>query len=282
MKRARLNGLLLVGVVALAALGWFTREQPEPERPLTPLAADDIERIRIEHPGQPAIALERVTDGWRLTEPVQAMADAFEVNALVNLAALPIRRQLAGGFDAAELGLAPPAFVITLNDLPLQFGDTDPISAQRFMQAGDVAALVDNPPSAALDADYSDLVSKQLMPDTAVITAIELPDGTRVVRGDEGWLARDQPLIDGWKGVRAMWNAAAPAAEPEVPYERVVLTLETGEPVTYLVARRKPQFEIINPDLKVQYTLSAALVETLLERPVAEAALLTPEADAVD
>ena len=282
MKRARLNVLLLVGVVALAAFGWFTREQPEPERPLTSLTMEEIDRIRIEHPERPAIALQRVADGWMLTEPVQAVADAFEVNALLNLAALPMRRQLQGGFDPAELGLDPPEFVITLNDLSLQFGDTDPISAQRFMQAGEMAALVDNPPSAALDDDYSDLVSKQLLPDAAVITAIELPDGSRIEPGDSGWSARDQPLVDGWKGVRAMWNAAAPEAEPEEPYEQVVLTLETGEPVTYLVLRRNPQFEIVNPDLQVQYTLSAALVDTLLERPAGEAPLIAPEADPAD
>lgn len=273
MTRGKRNVLLLVGIVGLAALLWFTREQPEPEAPLTALSPDLIDRIRVAHPDRPAIVLARgAEDQWRLTEPVEADADALEVAALLNLANLPVRRQLDGAFDPAELGLAPPAFVITLNEVVLRFGDTNPITAQRVVQTDTLAALVDNPPSAALDDDYTDLVSKQLIPEGDAIVAIDLPDGRRVEAADDGWRvvgfpALDpQALVEGWKGVRAMWNAAAPAVEVgSLP--QVTVTLASGARRAFAVVQRSPQFELINPALKVQHTLSAALADTLLTVP---------------
>ena len=146
---------------------------------------------------RPVLTLEHA-DGTRSSlEPVEADVDALEVAALLNLANLPVRRQLDGGFDPAELGLAPPAFVITLNEVVLRFGDTNPITAQRVVQTDTLAALVDNPPSAALDDDYTDLVSKQLIPEGDAIVAIDLPDGRRVEAADDGWrvVLVDQPWV---------------------------------------------------------------------------------------
>lgn len=275
MNRGRRNLLLLTGIAGLAALGWFSREQPEPTRPLTALSQDAIERIRVEHPGKPAIALARRDDGnWRLTEPVAADADAFEVASLLNLAALPVRRALGEDFDAAELGLSPPAFVITLNDVALRFGGTDPLSAQRVVQTDALAALVDNPPSAALDADFSDLVSKQLIPEGAEIKSIDLPDGRLVeAAADGGWRVTGAPELDpqalaeGWAGVRAMWNAAAPEALDADGLERVTVHLASGDALPFVVLQRAPQFELVNAELGVQYTLSAVLADTLLTVP---------------
>ena len=210
MTRGKRNVLLLVGIVGLAALLWFTREQPEPEVPLTALSPDLIDRIRVAHPDRPAIVLARgAEDQWRLTEPVEADADALEVAALLNLANLPVRRQLDGAFDPAELGLAPPAFVITLNDVVLRFGDTNPITAQRVVQTDTLAALVDNPPSAALDDDYTDLVSKQLIPEGDAIVAIDRPTGA---------VSRRLMTAGAWSAFRRLirrpWSRAGKACGP--------------------------------------------------------------------
>jgi hypothetical protein len=279
MNRGRRNLLLLVGITLLAGLWWFTREQAEPERPLTALNQDSIDRIRVEHSGRPAIALNRDAGGnWRLDEPVKADADAFEVAALLNLAALPVRRTLDAGYDAAELGLAPPAYVITLNDIALRFGDTNPITAQRVIETETGGALVDNPPSAALDDDYSDLVSKQLIPEGDEIVAIALPDGRQIEAADDGWRVVGFPALDpqalvaGWQGVRAMWNAMAPAIDA-TELEQVTIRLASGATLAFQVIQRAPQFELVNPVLKVQYTLSAVLADTLLTVPEPEPAV---------
>jgi hypothetical protein len=274
MKRAQLN-LAMAGLIAVIGAGlYLSRETPEAEIPLLPLAEEAIDRIDIAHPEQAAIVLQREGDQWRLTAPVQAAADAFEVASLTRLARLPVRRELAADVDRAGLGLSPPDFVIRLNDYALAFGDTEPLSSQRYIGLEDRVVLVDNPPGSALDRDYSDLVSKQLVPPEAVITRITLP-GLNLHREDGRWRSPEAPeasadqllaLAEGWRDARAMWNAQALEVDPAVN-DTVRIEFEDGQEIEWIIARREPQFELIRADLKVQYTLSRALVDSLLSLP---------------
>lgn len=276
MKRSRLNVILLIGVGVLAAVGWWTREQETPEVPLTALQRDAITIVRIDHPEQAEIVLQRADHGWQLTSPVSVAADALEVSAVLKLAETPVRRQVQGA-DLAALGLDVPAFTVTLDQTRLAFGDTEPISAQRFVAVDARLALIDNPPSAALDADYSDLVTKALVPGHEQLAAIVLPDNTRVERDDRGWRVVGDPerdpaaLAEGWTTARAMWNAATSEAIDLRTLDVVTLVFESGAQRRYAVARRAPQFELINLDAGVQHTISAALAGTLLDLPPPDA-----------
>lgn len=289
MKRAQLN-LAMVGLIAIIGAGlYFSRETPPEETPLLPLDAEAIDRIEIAHPEQAAIVLSREGDQWRLTAPVQTAADAFEVASLTRLAALPVRREVAGDADADALGLAPPDFVIRLNEHALSFGDIEPLSSQRYIDVDGRVVLVDNPPGSALDRDYSDLVSKQLIPTGAVMNRIALP-GLTVIRDDGRWRAPEAPeasadqlvaLVDGWRDAKAMWNAEALQVDPAVN-DTVRIAFEDGREIEWIIARRDPQFELIRADLNVQYTLSRALVESLLGLPPLPEAAVEEAADAAE
>ncbi|HSW15550.1 MAG TPA: DUF4340 domain-containing protein [Solimonas sp.] len=289
MKRTQLNLVLLVLVAGLGAAAYFGQKKEEKGTPLTALTADTLTQIALEHPGRPKILLKKSGSQWQLLEPVQADTDPFEVSALVGLATVEAKRRIpVAEVKLPELGLQPAAYRVRLNDTVLDMGEIEPIEARRYVLAGNEVALIDDPPSAALDADYSDLVSKALVPDTAEIVKIELKE-FQVVRSADGkaWsmlpllpaaaTTAPQQLAEAWKGARAMWMAAElPEGSSGDP---VRLTLKDGRVIELLVAERDPQLVLARPDLKLRYTLSKALEPELLTLSAARAQPKQPSVD---
>jgi len=199
------------------------------------------------------------------------------VSALTSLAATSAKRRLPlSEVKLAELGLQPPAYRITLNDVTLDFGNNEPIEARRYILTGGQVALVDDPPSAALDADYSDLVAKAPLPQNAEIAKIELPSGVTVLRGADGkrWEAAPlqtdisvdapQKLANAWIDARAMWMAAEDPEDRKLG-EAIKVTLKDGRVLRFLIAAHDPQLILFSPELKVRYVLSKVADTELLQ-----------------
>ena len=273
MKRTYLNLALLVVALGLGAAVFFSQKKEEKGPPLTALKADELTRIAIDHPGAPLIRLEKQGGRWFLTEPVKGEVDEFEINALVALAATEAKEKLEGA-QLAELELDPPKYTITLNDTAIAFGGVEPLQYRRYVKVGDVVSLIEDPPSAALDQDYADLVAKGLFPVGAELSRIELPKLT-LARADGKWTVAPadpragadqmQKLADGWKNARAMWNEQAKDASAKG--ERVKVTLKDGTVREFVVAAVDPQFKLYRPDLGVNLVLSKALADEMLKLP---------------
>lgn len=288
MNRMQLNAVLVLVVAGLAAALYFTQKKEDKGAPLTALAADAVTSIRIEHPDQAAIRLDKQAGRWLLTEPVQAEIDPFEVASLVNLATQETKRKLPlAEVKLGELKLDPPQFRVTLNDQKLDFGDMEPLEYRRYVRVGDAVALIDDPSATAVDADYSDLVAKDLLPAAAELQKIEVP-GLTVERAADGktWTANPAAakassdalaaFTEAWRKARAMWNAKMPADGGQG--EPITLTLKDGAAVHLVLVSREPQLILDRPDLKLRYSLSKADADTLLKLP--EAPPPAPAADA--
>ncbi|WP_169729299.1 DUF4340 domain-containing protein [Solimonas soli] len=274
MNRMAINGALVLVVAGLAAALVFTQKKEEKGAPLTTLGADAVKAITIEHPGQPSMKLEKDGMLWKLVAPVQAATDPFEVATLVNLATQETRRTLpASEVKLGELKLDPPQFTVTLNDQKLEFGDVEPLEYRRYVKHGDTVALIDDPSGTSVDADYSDLVAKELLPGSAEIDKIEVP-GLSVARGADGksWAATPASaaattdalaaFVDAWQHARAMWNARMP--DDAGKGEPITLTLKDGV-VNLVLVSREPQLIIDRPDLRIRYSLSKADEDKLLK-----------------
>jgi hypothetical protein len=279
MNRSLLN-LVLAGVlVALGVAVYFSQKKEEKFPSLTPLTAETINTIAIEHPGAPAIKLKKQNGNWMLTAPVRVEADKFEVNGALALATLEQKKTIAlSQIKLADLGLETPEYTVTLNDIRLQVGGMEPLQYQRYIKvtsaAGEQIALTDDPPSAALDKDYSDLVSKVLLPANAEIQKIEVP-GLTVTRDAEGkWQLTPpdpkattdaiQKFVDSWKNARAMWNELE--EKKDTAGEPVTITLK-DRTLKFIVAGRDPQLQFVRPDVGVRFHLSKALADEMLKLP---------------
>ena len=289
MKRTHLNAGLAVVVAGLAVAVWFGQKKDEDKKPpLTSLAPAAVETIAIEHQGSPTIKLVRQNGAWMLTAPVQAEVDPFEVNALVGLADTGLQQKLSEG-DLKELGLAPARYRVTINDQTIDFGGEEPLKYRRYVLVNSKElGLINDPGSAAFDADYSDLVAKNLLPANAEITRIAAP-GLSLEKTAAGvWNSPDHPeakpeqllaLVNAWKNAKAMFNGAL---DPEdIKAEPVTLTLADGRTLGFNIAARDPQLVLARPELGVRYTLAKTDADTLLKLGAAAqpAAPITPGAD---
>ncbi len=274
MNRTHLNLALLLVAAGLGLAVFFSQEKEEKGPPLTALMPDAVTRIVIEHPGSAAILLAKKDGQWSLTAPVTAAVDEFEINALIGLADKEAREKLEG-VNLAELNLEPPQYTITLNETAIAFGGVEPLQYRRYVKTGETIALIEDPPSAALDKDYADLVAKNLFPGSAEIERIELPKLTLSKDADGKWLLKPadpkatsdamQKLAGGWKNARSMWNEQAKTAKPKGDLVRI--TLKNAETVQFVVVEREPQFKLYRAEAGVNYVLSKALTEELLKLP---------------
>jgi hypothetical protein len=273
MKRSRLNLALLVVAVGLGVAVYVASRKPPAGPPLTSFEAAAVTRIALEHPGTPAIKLEKQNGRWQLVAPVIAEADEFEVNAILGLAGRETKLKLEGA-ALKELDLEPPKYTVRLNDVAIDFGGTEPLEYRRYVKTAEGVWLIEDPPGPAMDKDYSDLVSKNLFPPDAEIERIELPKLT-LARADGKWTVTPpdpkatadamQKLADGWKNARAMWNEGATGAKANG--ERVKVTLKGGVAREFVIAAREPQLKVGRPDLGVNLVLSKALADELLKLP---------------
>jgi hypothetical protein len=291
MKRTHLNIALLVVVAGLGVAVWFGQKKAEDKKPpLTTLDKSAVDSIVIEHPGSPAIRLAKQNGAWMLTAPVQAETDPFEINALIGLADTGVQQTLAEG-DLKELGLAPARYRISVNQHTIDFGGEEALKYRRYVLVdGKQIALIDDPGSAAFDADYSDLVAKNLLPANAEITRIAAPGLTIEKTAGDVWSSPDHPqakpeqllaVVTAWKNAKAMFNARI---EPEdANAEAMTLTLADGRTVGFTIVSREPQLLLSRADLGVRYTVSKADIDGLLKigepAPASAAPATTPGVD---
>ena len=282
MKQQRLNLILAVIVLVLGAALYFGQKKAPPKAPpLTALQTGAIDKITLQHPKAADIVLQKKDGKWALTAPVQVAADPYELNSLLNVATAETRSSIdPKEVKPADLGLDPPSYSLTLNDTRIDFGGTEPLNYRRYVETGGKISLIDDPPSSSLDADYSDLVAKTLLPAGAKIASVTVP-GLKVSRSADGksWVADPadakagsdelQKFIDAWSGARSLWNAASPAdAKPAAaPPQTAVVTLQDGGSLSFNIAGREPQLVLERADLKVQYDLAKSDADTLLRLP---------------
>ena len=106
LKNRWLVNLALVALVLVLAISvYFKRTDENHQRGplLTQLGPTAITRVRVERPGREAIVLDKSGHTWRLTAPVAARANQFNVEQLLELAQV----QTEISIDSDENDLKP-------------------------------------------------------------------------------------------------------------------------------------------------------------------------------
>ena len=273
-RRAALNLLLLGAVAVLAALVFLQPgiETPPPVPTLTDRAPDSVARLRIERSGQTAVLLEKREGRWLMVEPLSLPANGFRIQTLLEvLGAATERSYRVQDLELARFGLEPPQASLVLDDLRLDFGDTESLSGRRYLRVGDRVHLV-------TDRFYHLTVSGApgfvhlgpLGPEPQPV-AIEVPELT--LRLQEGrWVAEPehpeagadavQGLVDAWRTAQAI---TVRALEPPGAGRPVTVTLTgQGEPLHFLVSETPHALVLARPDAGVQYHLPVESGDRLL------------------
>lgn len=277
-RRTLLNLLLIAAAVLLTALLWLDREAaPEPE-PLTKLSRDAITEVRIDYPDALDLHLVRGAGGWRMTAPIAARLEDSEVMQILRLAEADVHRKYPGGeLDPARIGLDEPPYTVTFatddgRRARIELGGQSALEGNRYARVGDTVHLIAEPNMRALDAEYSNLIARDLLAEDAEIEKLELPGATLTPTGNGGWTVSPesadrgadaaQRTLRAWHAARAMW--LKPADDREA-VSRVRIHLAGGGVRELAVVARKPQLILRDPALGVHYHVAANEAGPLLD-----------------
>ena len=269
---SRLNLALLAAVIALALFAYYKPQKNEPEHKLSMLKAGEAKTIKVEIAGSAPLLLERTATDWKLTAPVAARADSFQIQRLLEiLDATSKDRFPAMGLARYELN-EPPARV-TINQQAFAFGTINEMSREQYVLSQDGIYPLALRYGAALPKNALQLVSRQLFaPDEAPI-AFELSE-FKLAQEDGRWqltpsaadLSQDDVnrWVDEWRLATAL--AVQPASKRK-PLTTVKFKLKNGSEIAVAVLQREPQLVLARNDQGFEYQFVGDAAKRLLAPP---------------
>lgn len=284
MTRPRLlNAALLAAVAVLAAFIYFKPRHDEPGTfPLSTLRADEITTLRIERVSRPQIVLEKNGGQWLISAPISARADPYQMQRLLAILDARAVSRLAAT-ELSRFDLDRPLARLTANTQTFSFGMVNTVAREQYVLTGDAVYPVELRYGAALPADVTQLISKQLLAADEVPVSFDF--GAFSVKRNAGkWIAtsadranaaamlsQDDILrwVDNWRFASAL-RVAPHSAGPA--HNKVNIRLENGTELALVVIQRDPQLVLLRPDLGLQYSFVADAASRLLSPPSDEAA----------
>ncbi len=278
-KRWLVNIILLVLVIALGSLVFYTLEQNKPiEKPaLTDLKPATVQSIHIERSGEPSITLLKETSGfWQMTAPFELQANKFQAESLLQLLSLHDYTKIASS-NLAEFKLDTPAITIKFDQLTVAFGNSSPLNHQRYIQINDEVYLIRDTWYYYLTGDSLAFASLSLLGNQPKITELEMPNYNLKLQ-DTKWILKSEDIsekintstdalgamIDNWQHASAydikLYN------EDTTDKEQIKVTLlGKSQPINFVIISKAPDLILARPEKNVQYKLSGTQYDKLLQ-----------------
>lgn len=178
MIKRYLTNLLLIGLII--GLYWFntTDNSAVDQAPqLSNVVSSEIHNITISRPDIADIVLEKSTSGWKITQPIQAIANNTRVELLLSFLNTPSYAQIKVDSNNAlvQFELEPADIVLTLDTLKVKFGGIEPISNHRYVLIDNVVHLITDRITPLLRANAASFIENKLIPQSKIITKLVLP-----------------------------------------------------------------------------------------------------------
>lgn len=272
-KRWLLNAALLAVVVALGVFAYLKPRSDEPaSHPLSTVQADQIRQIRIERGSRPAIVVDKRKGLWVMTAPLVGRADSFQVERVLAILGARSAQRLA----ATELGrfdLDQPQARLTIGEQDFSFGTVSALTREQYVLTGGAIYTVEPRYGAALPADATQLISKQLFASSEAPVRFEFKDFS-VTRSGGKWRVTpegaelSQDDLNRWAD--AWGQAQALRLEPYAnskPIGNIKVELTDSKMLTLAILRREPELVLMRPDENLQYHFSSETARRLLTPP---------------
>ena len=266
----------LVGALVLLAIYKPGAKQEQQGAPLTSLASQDIQRIRLLRPKQPQMVLEKNGEAWRLTAPLTARANDMRVSELVQLTTtrVPTRFPVEPS-ELGKFGLDNPLATLFLNEAEIRFGGMHPLENQLYVWHDGQVLLI---PVAALrvaSAPLNDFLNAGLLEEKTKPLAFRFPTFGLKQNEQGAWmrtpemkeLASDaiNRFVDEWRYARAL--SVAPYSGKPIK-ERVTITVADGDKsrvVELGVLALEPEFIVYRKDENLQYHFATDIGTRLMQ-----------------
>lgn len=272
--RLWLNAALVVIAVILAAVLYFKpgEKKPAPPTLLTQLQNSQVQNIKIVQPNTATVELTRENGTWQMTAPIKMRAEQYEIQSLLNSIRTEVKSSFAApttGLD--KYGLAEPQLKLWLNGTEFDFGSTEPVDNYRYVLSGGQVHLINGMLFYYANHGPYWWLSKRLLPEGAVITALQLPNASLTLKGTNWELAPANPaisidainaLIENWQDAEAIGTAKIGNGQAEG--EVAIQIKGESTPLRFAILKDPNFFVLARPDLGIEYQLATSQRDELL------------------
>ncbi len=272
--RTLLNVALVAIVLVLVILAVYEpgiEVTPEPPR-LTDLKPGAVQHLRMQRPDHPEMRFERRAGTWHMLAPYQLPANNLRLEAVPEILEAASHAQFPARDLALErFSLDPPNASLFLDQLRIDFGGSEQLSARRYVRLGDTVHLITDRFYHHLLTAPAGLVDHRLLGPGAQPVEImlekhrlALSNGTWAVTPEIPQMTADAParLAEAWRNAQAIEVTALKTKKGERSVS-VRLKGQT-EPLRYVISAAEHGVVFARPDAGVQYHLTEASAEPLL------------------
>ena len=262
---------VVVGLVLLALYEPGIEPPPEPVH-LTDLKPSAVQSVRMERPGEPGVRFEKRAGGWYMLEPYHLPANKLRIGSLPDIVEATSHAQFPiTGLALERFSLDPPNASLFLDEIRIDFGGSEQLSAMRYVRLGDTVHLITDRFYHYLLTAPANLVDHRLLgPDAQPVEIVlaerrlVLVDGTWTVTPEFPQMTADAPvrLAEAWRRAQAMEVTAIQTQNGEQSVS-VRLRGQT-QPLRYLISAAEHGIVFARPDVGVQYHFTEGSAEPLL------------------
>lgn len=272
-----LNAALFAVITALAAFIYLKPKHDESGTfPLSTLKADAITRLRLERTARPPVVLDKTGGQWLITAPIAARADPLQVQRLLAILDAQGASRLAAT-DLARFDLDRPVAQLMIDTQTFSFGAINSVAREQYVLTGNTVYPVELRYGAALPADVTQLISKQLFADGEVPVIFEFSNfAVRTASGK--WTVTPTPAdlsqddinrwVDDWRLASAL--RVEPHGKSKAMGE-IKVEFKDGRKLTLVILQREPELVLLRPDQNLQYSFFAQTAKRLLSPPSGDA-----------
>lgn len=281
--RLKIRWLLnLALVVLVVGLVWVAihkpgQQQDVPEQPFTGIKTDAITHIRIEQANKDPIALEMTGGQWRLTAPVSARANRFNVENLLRIVSAPSETRFPAGNNHGEFGLDKPQARLWFEKDELAFGTLHPLKNLIYVQYQNNVYLIPAQRFMAVSHPYVDFIDSRLLENERKLTAFRLPGFTLTLQNGV-WqqkprnkkLTTDQinDFVSEWQNASAL-GVEKFSGKKEIGRIEISTTRDgKNEKILLGILAYKPDFILHRLDEGLEYHFTEATGKRLLNIPL--------------
>jgi hypothetical protein len=186
---------VLVGLLLIVGLD-LQREAAEADKTVLAINAEQVQRIQIKRQAHETILLEKQADRWRISEPVQGPANAERITSLLRYLKVPASASFsASDAELARFELKPATLSVAYDDDEIVFGDTNPLSGERYILYKGQVHLVRDGIYHHLISTPTDFINADLLKGRAPLISIKYPGHYIQLQGEKWAAATDTETL---------------------------------------------------------------------------------------
>jgi len=269
LRKTILNLVLLIFVIALASIIYFSDEKSSELEKLSTTDITAIHSITIQHKGR-TTQLSKQNDGhWQITQPVSIAANDFRINSVLKLINAPIHNKYsANDIELNTIGLDKPDTTIQLNDKNIAFGIINPATNLRYVKKDDQVYTIEDVYYPLLNSSFGTLVSLNLLPANSKITKLILLNQTISKEANNRWHSNIDISADNINKVIENWQSAQ-AFGVHTYMQRdslgeVFVYIKDQKPISFIITDTEPWLILARPELGLEYHLDIEAYNNLI------------------